>query len=94
MSIRGRCPKCGAPLSVGELRVSPAVCRSCKTELQVFLKVNWVYTAVSLTIGIVTAYLQDHESISLAIWALFYGMVILGLIKIMMTYLTQETKVT
>jgi O-antigen/teichoic acid export membrane protein len=67
---------------VDELRVSPTVCPRCKTELQVFLKANWVYTVVSLTIGVVVAYLQGHESIILGIWALFYGMVILLVIKI------------
>ncbi len=82
VEIRRRCPKCGAPLTVYELRISPTVCPSCKTELQVFLKANWVYTVVSLTIGVVVAYLQGHESIILGMWALFYGMVILLVIKI------------
>jgi len=48
----------------------------------VFLKANWVYTVVSCTIGVLVAYLQGHESIILGIWALFYAMVILLVIKI------------
>ena len=82
MSIRARCPKCDALLGEDELRASPAVCPCCKTELQVFLKANWVYAAVSLTLGVVVAYLQGQESIILAILALFYGVVILGAITI------------
>lgn len=82
VSIRGRCPKCDAPLRVDELRVSPTVCPSCKAELQVFHKANWVYAVVSLTIGVVVAYLQGHESIILGIWALVYGTVIIAVIKI------------
>lgn len=45
------------------------------------LKANWVYTVVSLTVGGLVAYLQGRESIILALWALFYGMMILLLIK-------------
>ena len=82
MSVRGRCPKCDAPLTWDELRVSPAVCPRCKTELHVLIKANWVYTVISLTIGVVVAYLQGLESIILVILALGYGMVILALIKI------------
>lgn len=82
MSIRGRCPKCDAPLIVENLRADPIVCPACKTELQVFFKAGWVYTVVSCTIGVVVAYFQGHESIILAIWALFYAMVILGSIMI------------
>ena len=82
VSIRGRCPKCDAPLTVGELRVSPTACLSCKTELQVFFKAGWVYTVVSYTIGVVVAYLRGNESIILGIWALVYGTVILGVITI------------
>lgn len=82
MSIRGRCPKCDAPLTEDELRVSPTVCPCCKAELQVFLKANWAYTVVSFTIGVVIAYLQGRESIILGMWALVYGTVILALIKI------------
>ncbi len=48
----------------------------------VFLKANWVYTVASLIIGGVAAYVQGHESIILAFWALLYGTVILGSIKI------------
>ena len=58
------------------------VCPGCKTELQIFLKANWAYTVASLTIGVVVAYLRGHESIVLGIWALFYGMVVLLLIKV------------
>ncbi len=82
VSVRGRCPKCGVPLTVNELRVRPTVCPSCKTELQVFLKANWVYPVVSYTIGVVVAYLQGYESIILGISALFYGTVIFGSIAI------------
>jgi hypothetical protein len=82
VSIRGRCPKCGAPLTVDELRVSPVVCSCCKTELRVLIKANWAYTVVSFTIGVAIAYLQGRESIILAIWALVYGTVILALTKI------------
>ncbi len=81
-SIRGRCPKCDAPLTVDDLRVMKGVCPACKAELQVFLKVGWAYTVVSLAAGVVIAYLQGHESIILAIWALFYGVVILCAITI------------
>jgi hypothetical protein len=80
--IRGRCPKCNAPLTVDELRVSPTVCPGCKTELQVLLKANWAYPVVSYTIGVVVAYLQGYESIILGILALFYGTVIFGSITI------------
>lgn len=82
MSIRGRCPKCDAPLTGDELRISPTVCPCCKTELQVLLRANWVYPLVSYTVGIVVAYLQGHESIILGIWALFYGTVIFGSITV------------
>lgn len=81
-SIRGRCPKCDAPLKVDELRVMEAVCPLCKTELQVLIKANWVYTVVSLSAGVAIAYLRGNESIILAIWAMIYGVVILGAIKI------------
>ena len=80
--IRGRCPKCDAPLTVDQLRVMELVCPGCKTELQVLIKANWAYTLVSLTAGVAIAYLRGNESIILAIWALFYGMVILAAIKI------------
>lgn len=80
VSIRGRCPKCNAPLTVDELRVSPTVCRSCETELKVLFKAGWVYTVVSCTIGVVLAYLQGLESIILGICGLFYGLVVLGVI--------------
>ena len=82
MSIRARCPKCGAPLGEDELRASPAVCPCCKTDLKVFLKANWVYAAVSLTLGILVAYLQGQESIIFGILALVYGTVIIAVIKI------------
>lgn len=82
MSIRGRCPRCEARLTTEDLRVNPTVCPACKAELHVCLKANWAYTVVSLTVGVVIAYLQGHESIILALWALFYGMVILVAIKI------------
>ena len=59
-----------------------AVCPACKAELRVFLKANWAYTVVSLAAGVVIAYLRDNESIILAIWAMVYGVVILGAIKI------------
>lgn len=80
MSVRARCPKCDAPLTVDNLRVSPTVCPRCKTELKVLYKAGWMYTVVSLTIGVVLAYLQGEESIILGLCALFYGAVILGVI--------------
>ena len=58
------------------------VCPGCKTELRVLLKAGWAYTLVSLTAGVAIAYLRGNESIILAIMALFYGVVILGAIKI------------
>lgn len=82
VSIRGRCPKCDAPLTMDELRVMEAVCPLCKTELQVLIKANWAYTVVSLIAGVAIAYLRGNESIILAIWAMVYGVVILGAIKI------------
>ena len=82
ISIRGRCPKCDAPLSVVELRLMELACPACKAELQVLLKANWAYTVVSLTAGIAIAYFRGNESIILAIWAMVYGVVILGAIKI------------
>lgn len=65
-----------------ELRVMEAVCPLCKTELQVLIKANWAYTVVSLIAGVAIAYLRGNESIILAIWAMVYGVVILGAIKI------------
>ena len=82
VSIRGRCPKCDAPLTADELRVSPTLCPGCKTELQVLIKANGVYAVVSLTIGTLVAYLQGHESIIFGLSVLVYGTVILALIKI------------
>ena len=81
MSIRGRCPKCGVPLTVEELRASPTVCPSCKTELQVFLKANWVYPVVSYTIGVVSITFKATRAL---FWsgALFYGTVIFGSITV------------
>lgn len=59
-----------------------AVCPACKAELRVVLKANWAYTVVSLAAGVVIAYLRGNESIILAMWAMVYGVVILGAIKI------------
>jgi len=82
VTVRGRCPKCDAPLTVNDLRVMEVVCPLCKTELQVLIKANWVYTVVSLTAGVAIAHLRGNESIILAIWAMVYGVVLLGAIKI------------
>ena len=82
MSVRGQCPKCGARLTLEDLRVDPVVCPACKAELRVFLKSNWAYTVISYSIAVFIAYLQGHKSIILGMWALFYGVVILGAIKI------------
>jgi hypothetical protein len=81
VSIRGQCPKCDAPLGKDELRVNPTVCPRCKTELQVLIRANWVYTVASFTIGVLVAYFQGLESIILGMLALVYGTVILASIK-------------
>jgi hypothetical protein len=79
--MRGYCPKCNAPLTTDELRVSPPICPGCKTELQVLIKANWVYAVISVAVALLTASHQGYKSIVFAFWVLVYGTIILGLIK-------------
>jgi|ERR1019366_7525677 hypothetical protein len=79
--MRGNCPKCNASLAADELRVSPPTCPYCKTELQVIIRANWVYAAVSVAVASLIASLQGYKSIVFAFWVLVYGTIILGLIK-------------
>jgi hypothetical protein len=79
--MTGYCPKCNATLTVDELRADPVICPSCKAKLQVSLKGNWMYTALSVALASVTASLQNYASIAFGFWVLIYSAIILFLIK-------------
>ena len=75
------CPKCNHPLATEELRINRPVCPSCKTELQVLLKGNWIYGVLSFAVAALIAHLQGYQSIIFAFWVLIYATIILFFIK-------------
>jgi uncharacterized protein (DUF983 family) len=81
VSMRGHCPNCNSPLTADELSVNPPICPTCKAELQVLIKANWVYAVLSVAVASIIAGLQGYESIVFAFWVLIYGTIVLFLIK-------------